>query len=86
MICKCGCNLEANTKIGFYKGHWNKGKKRIDVLKRNMENNPMKNPEIAKKAGVKPKGFVIWNKGLVSEIDDRVKNYVEKRNKNIEKI
>lgn len=86
MICKCGCGLETNATCGFYKGHWNKGRKRLDLRERNLNDNPMKNPKIAKKAGIKPKGFVTWNKGLTLETDTRVKNIAEKRNKNIKKI
>ena len=85
MNCKCGCGLETNAKCGFYKGHWNKGRKRPDLIERNLKNNPMKNPETAKKAGIKPLGFVSWNKNL--DISDlRVKQYTDKRNKNIKEI
>jgi len=85
MKCKCGCNKEANCQNGFYHGHWNKGRKRPDLLKRNLEHNPMKDPLIAKKAGIKPDNYVVWNKGL--SIDDkRVKQYTEKRNKKLKEI
>jgi very-short-patch-repair endonuclease len=85
MKCKCGCNRESNCKNGFYRGHWNKGRKRPDLIKRNLEDNPMKNPEIAKKAGIKPDNYKVWNKGLSID-DERVKKYVEKRNKNLKEI
>lgn len=45
---------------------WNKGKKNLIVLKRNKENNPMKNPEIRQKVSKKLKGKSAWNKGLKS--------------------
>lgn len=88
MNCKCGCGLESNTKSGFYKGHWNKGRKRPDVLKRNLENNPWKGSDNNKNLWEKRKkdGFVIWNKDLSKESDERVKKYVEKRNENIDSI
>jgi len=85
MKCKCGCNKKPNCKNGFYQGHWNKNRKRPDLLKRNIENNPMKNPETRKKAGIKPEGFIVWNKGLNSN-DKRVKQYTEKRNRNLTEI
>jgi len=86
MKCKCGCNKKANCKNGFCHGHWNKNKKRPDLLKRNIENNPMKNPEIAKRAGIKPDNWEVWNKGLTINNDERIKNYSEKRNKNLVEI
>lgn len=84
--CKCGCDLETSAKCGYYKGHWNKGRKRPDVVKRNKKNNPMKNPEISKRAGIKPENYIIWNKGLSQNTDIRVQLGTQNRNKNINKI
>ncbi len=39
------------------------GKKRIDLLYRNLHDNPMKKPEIAKKMSDSSKGKIVWNKG-----------------------
>jgi very-short-patch-repair endonuclease len=88
MICKCGCGLETKAKCGFYKGHWNKGRKRPDLLKRNLENNCWKDPNVSRKAWEtrRKKGYVVWNKNLFYEIDNRVKDYTDKRNKNLDVI
>jgi very-short-patch-repair endonuclease len=88
MICKCGCGLETNAKCGFYKGHWNKGRKRPDLLKRNLENNPWRGSSNNKKLweNRRRNGFIVWNKGLDSENDQRIKKYSEKRNENIKII
>jgi very-short-patch-repair endonuclease len=85
MLCKCGCGLETKAKCGFYKGHWNKGRKRPDLLQRNIENNCSKNPAVSKKAWEtkRKNGYIVWNKNLTTETDIRVKTYVNKRNKNI---
>lgn len=52
-VCKCGCNLEFNclsssTQI-YICGHNMRGLRRLDSQKRLLENNPMKNHEIASK-------------------------------------
>ena len=63
--CGCGCGGEASPGSRFIRGH-------------NLRvNNPMKNPEIAKKL----KGRKSWNKGLTKETDERVK----RNGKNISK-
>lgn len=64
MNCKCGCGLETTAKCGFYKGHWNKGRKRVYLTKRNIENNCSKNPIVSKKAGEtkRKNGYIPWNR------------------------
>lgn len=85
-LCKCGCGLLTNASCGFYKGHWNKGRKREDLTRRNLENNPMLSAETRKLAGSKPENFKIWNRGLTAETNSIVKNSTEKRQKNIKLI
>lgn len=86
--CKCGCGLETNSKCGFYKGHWNKGRKRPDSSKRLSENHPMRDSTLSKKIWETRRinGYITWNKGLSKTSDNRVKSYSEKRNKNLDII
>lgn len=54
--------LISQSKIG--KPAHNKGKPNPVARERMLKNNPMKNPEVAKKASERMKGSTPWNKGI----------------------
>jgi len=49
IYCACGCGQIANHGK-WYKGHWNKGKKRPDTTLRNIISNPMGSPKAKRKS------------------------------------
>lgn len=85
-FCKCGCGKIATSKTGFFKGHWNKGKVRLDVSQRNRENNPMFDLSTKEKVSKSMKGKSPWNKGKNKETNESVRKYTDSRNANIIEI